>query len=164
MKYPFQMVHKHMNDTVMMKVSMGPVLSFELFKRIALNALFLSLCITVVAANTTAGCWSRRQTPTLHCTFHWRWNFNETQHVTRHDTKRKNNRIVHGLFIRSSKINFSNCGIELLKNEKFQQRQQPKSTSTLNLKICVSTAEKFPFLLSSSSNTKESRLDFNAIC
>lgn len=75
----------------------------------------------------------------------------------------KNNRIIHGLFVCSSKIDFSNSGIELLKNEKFQQQQQPKSTSPLNLKICVSTAEKIPFFLFIVV-PKSPRMDFNAIC
>lgn len=69
-----------------------------------------------------------------------------SHNITRHNTKRKNNRIVHGLFIYEAvKLTFQTLALNYLRMKNVNNNKNQRRASKLNLIICVSVAEKISF-------------------
>lgn len=141
MKYPFQMVHTHshsrLNDIVMMEVSMGPVLLFELFKRIALNT-FYYRCRCQYCCHCR---WRQTNNASLHFLLEMKFERETQLNMT------QNGKITESFTVylyEAVKLTFKTLALNYSKMKNFNDNSNNKrSTSTLNLKICVSTAEKF---------------------
>lgn len=129
--------HSRLNDIVMMKVSMGPVLLFELFKRIALNT-FYYRCRCQYCCHCR---WRQTNIASLHFLLEMKFERETQLNMT------QNGKITESFTVylyEAVKLTFKTLALNYSKMKNFNDNSNNKrSTSTLNLKICVSTAEKF---------------------